>query len=53
LIFVSKDINNSWDGSYRGKVVAEGAYIWKISYEGETAQGLLKATKTGDVTVLR
>jgi gliding motility-associated-like protein len=53
LIFVSNDINTSWDGMYRGNIVEEGAYVWKITYAGETVNGIQSKTKTGDVTVIR
>jgi len=53
LIYVSNDINVSWDGMYRGQIVEEGAYIWKINYSGETTKGIESHTKTGDVTVIK
>ncbi|MCF8226739.1 MAG: immunoglobulin domain-containing protein [Bacteroidales bacterium] len=31
LIFRSTDINIGWDGYYKGKLVEEGAYVWKVS----------------------
>jgi gliding motility-associated-like protein len=53
LIFVSNSITDSWNGEYRGKVVQEGAYIWKLTYEGKTSNGPVSETKMGDVTVIR
>jgi len=53
LIFVSDSISNSWNGEYRGKTVQEGAYIWKLTYAGESLSGPKSQTKTGDVTVIK
>lgn len=30
-IFESEDINQSWDGTYGGKIVKEGVYVFSIS----------------------
>jgi gliding motility-associated-like protein len=30
LIFESHDVNLGWDGSYKGRLVKEGVYTWKI-----------------------
>lgn len=32
VIFESKDINQGWDGSYKGEIVQDGTYVWKINY---------------------
>lgn len=32
LIFVSDDIDTGWDGTFNGKQVPTGVYVWKISY---------------------
>jgi gliding motility-associated-like protein len=32
VIFESKDIDTGWDGSYDGKIVKDGTYIWKITF---------------------
>ncbi|WP_045467196.1 T9SS C-terminal target domain-containing protein [Sporocytophaga myxococcoides] len=53
LIFVSDSMSNSWNGEYKGKTVQEGAYIWKLTYAGESIGGSKSQTKTGDVTVIR
>ncbi|MBO9703550.1 MAG: gliding motility-associated C-terminal domain-containing protein [Sporocytophaga sp.] len=53
LIFVSNSMENSWNGEYRGTTVQEGAYIWKLTYTGESTSGPRSQTKTGDVTVIR
>ncbi|MEM9920958.1 MAG: PKD domain-containing protein, partial [Bacteroidota bacterium] len=40
----------SWDGSFQGKIVPQGAYVWKA--QAEFINGI-KQVKTGTVTVLR
>lgn len=32
LIFTSTDLDISWDGTYKGKLVQQDAYIWKVKY---------------------
>ena len=32
LLFESEDPNFQWDGSYNGRLVEDGTYIWKIRY---------------------
>ncbi|MBK7122742.1 MAG: gliding motility-associated C-terminal domain-containing protein, partial [Chitinophagaceae bacterium] len=32
LIFISNDIAKKWDGTYKGKQVPNGAYIWMMTY---------------------
>jgi gliding motility-associated-like protein len=53
LIFVSHSLTDSWDGKYKGKLVEEGVYIWKVVYYGKTEKALSKYEKMGDVTVLK
>jgi gliding motility-associated-like protein len=33
LIFESHDMNNGWDGKYKGDRVQEDVYVWKLFYE--------------------
>lgn len=32
LIFKSNDVNQKWDGTFKGKPVTNGAYLWMITY---------------------
>jgi len=32
LLFISKDINDFWDGTYNGEVVNTGVYVYRIVY---------------------
>jgi gliding motility-associated-like protein len=50
LIYQSNDVNESWDGTYKGKVVATGTYVWKLIYLDAR---LLRTTKYGYVNVLK
>jgi gliding motility-associated-like protein len=50
LLFESNDVTTCWDGTYRGKAVAEDVYVYAI-----TGKGIDKVEyeKRGHVTVLR
>ncbi len=50
LLFESNDVTSCWDGTYRGKAVAEDVYVYAI-----TGTGIDKVSyeKRGHVTVLR
>lgn len=50
IVFSSKDINGHWDGTYHGKQVPDGVYIWKVNV---TANNDEQRTMTGHVSVLR
>jgi gliding motility-associated-like protein len=32
LLFSSNDVNFEWDGTYKGTLVQDGTYVWKIFY---------------------
>jgi gliding motility-associated-like protein len=51
LIWESKDARQSWDGTYNGRIVSNGTYIWKISFKEKDNDG--KRFFTGFVNVLR
>lgn len=51
LIFKSNDVNEGWDGTYRGAICHEGLYTWKITYK--TSSSDEKQMKTGHVNLLR
>ncbi len=49
LLFVSEDVNEGWDGYYKGKLCKQGVYVYKAKgkfYNGRTF------VKTGDVTLI-
>ncbi|HEX2682965.1 MAG TPA: gliding motility-associated C-terminal domain-containing protein, partial [Ferruginibacter sp.] len=49
-IFYSNDINQKWDGSFRGKKVPNGGYFWMISYTNKRG---IKVYEQGMVQVIR
>ncbi len=53
-VFESDDILQRWDGSYKGKAVPTGVYLYIILYEGKM-NGVCEfaATRKGDVTLIR
>ena len=50
LVFETTDITEPWDGLYKGKPVAAGAYVYMIQYTGDDGFAQIK---TGTVTVLK
>ena len=49
-VYHSKDLNFVWDGTYRGKRVQNGTYVWKLTYIPEDQYD--REMFTGHVTVL-
>jgi gliding motility-associated-like protein len=49
-ILPNTDISQGWDGSFRGKIVENGVYVYLVEVEFEDGQKLLYR---GDVTVAR
>ncbi len=53
-LFESSDINARWDGTYRGKPVNPGVFVWVAQVEGYLKNGtIFKKTDSGSVTVVR
>jgi len=50
IIFESYDINAGWDGTYHGKIVQDGAYVYRVTAIGMDA---VVYDLTGHVIVLR
>ena len=42
MIFRSTSPNVGWDGTYKGKVVSDDAYIWKLQYSYETSSEVIE-----------
>ena len=51
IVWESHDIEIGWDGTYNGKVVKEGTYIWKVSVRDALNDG--KYSWNGLVNVLK
>ena len=49
-MFSSTDINFEWDGTYKGRRVQNGTYVWKLTYIPEDRVD--RELYTGHVTVL-
>jgi gliding motility-associated-like protein len=52
LVWHSEDMNEGWDGTYKGKPMPQAAYVWIIHYRDITAPKNL-LSKKGTVTLLR
>lgn len=50
LLFESNDIYKGWDGKFKGQLVQEDVYVWKITY---TDSHNKKKKAIGHVTVIR
>lgn len=50
-IFESKDITQPWDGKYKGKLVQQDVYVWKVEFK--TACNLTLTERIGHVIVVR
>ncbi|MBW6484058.1 MAG: gliding motility-associated C-terminal domain-containing protein [Vicingaceae bacterium] len=49
-LYTWKDINDGWDGNYKGELVPDGTYFYLINVEFENRE---KKNLTGSVTLLR
>jgi gliding motility-associated-like protein len=49
LLYESSDIAKGWDGYYRGQLVKQDVYVWKVEARFVNGQ---KYEKAGDVTVI-
>lgn len=52
LVWHSEDMNEGWDGTYKGKPCPQESYVWIIHYRDVTAPKNLLSMK-GTVTLLR
>ncbi len=50
IVFESDDINEHWDGSYNGKIVEPGTYVYNINYRSMIDKDY---TVNGTVTVVK
>lgn len=53
LLFESHNVNVGWDGTYGGKIVPDGSYVWKITFKEPKSMSDKHHTKVGHVTLLR
>ena len=50
MIFETTDVNQGWDGYYRGELCQQDVYVWKVIAQLSNGNQLVKV---GDVTLLR
>lgn len=50
LIFESQNLEVGWDGTFRGKLMQDGTYVWKITYKDISNN---KLEKFGHVNLLK
>lgn len=53
LVFTSGHMNESWDGSLKGKPAPDGVYIYEAGYSGYKQKRLQSFYKRGNFTLLR
>ncbi|MBL4787258.1 MAG: gliding motility-associated C-terminal domain-containing protein, partial [Cohaesibacteraceae bacterium] len=52
LVFsAGKGYDNSWDGTYKGKIVPNGVYVWSLHFKDENNGDT--NSEIGRVTVIR
>lgn len=52
-IFESKNIQIGWNGSYKGKPVPEGTYVWSIFFKPTGNYSAEILTKSGNISLLK
>jgi gliding motility-associated-like protein len=50
LIYTIYDLEDYWDGSYKGRICQDGTYVWKLTFTDFQNR---KEIKTGHVNLLR
>ena len=51
VIFESRNPWVGWDGTFKGKTVQDGTYVWKITFKDEYLDDL--KSYTGHINLLR
>jgi gliding motility-associated-like protein len=49
-LFRTNDINEGWDGTFRGQLCQDDAYVWIVQYTGVSG---VQLEESGTVTLLR
>jgi gliding motility-associated-like protein len=52
-LFLSDEITEGWDGTYRGKQSEMGVYVYRISFTGELKGISTSGSYSGNVTLIR
>lgn len=53
LVFASKDIDSSWDGTFNGDLAPSGKYIYQIGYQGRIRNQMVNFSQSGSVLLIR
>lgn len=53
LLFESREAGNAWDGTYKGRQVSPGVYMYRLQMTLSLGDIRFPVTKTGDVSVVR
>jgi gliding motility-associated-like protein len=53
LIFSTTDINEGWDGTYKGKKCEAGFYVWQIEAFDYFDIRVLSRSRAGKVALIR
>ena len=52
LVYETENINDTWNGTHKGKMCENGVYIWRVNY-ATFCNGNILEYKTGSVSLLR
>ncbi|MCX6181399.1 MAG: gliding motility-associated C-terminal domain-containing protein [Bacteroidetes bacterium] len=53
LLFETNDINDGWDGIYRGNLAQIDVYVWKIDYKFKSMHGAKRDVMYGHVSLIK
>ena len=51
IVWESNDASVGWDGTYMGKIIAAGTYVWKVEFK--TSQSDKRVMETGHVSLMK
>ena len=52
-LFNTSSMSMGWDGTFKGKIVANGSYVYRVDYTYYNKQNLIRKQRTGAISVLR
>lgn len=52
-VFLSDDASRGWDGSYKGRVMPSGVYVWRLKTNIVNCGQEIEVVRTGDIALLR
>ncbi|GAA4459010.1 hypothetical protein GCM10023189_32110 [Nibrella saemangeumensis] len=53
LVFITEDLNNNWDGQYKGSPAEDGVYLYKLEYEDCLFNKQTKVSRAGRILLVR